>query len=652
MEEVVNKTDQSEEHLDVQADTIQKIDLVLSKLSVDKIYFIDDAINLTTTDKATFLGLVQKVLAAGKIADLKKITLQNAIDFNTDEEVLIDHVNAVWDNINPGKQVKYYKHIYTIDGNPEAITDLNVSHHLNEFFNNGKLVSLTPTQWDEQRDEILNAIPADKKILVLFDQDLKLAPGRFTDQNIKGEHLITELIGLPNGEKVIIGLLTHTITSCDEELSERQTICQRVGALTEDKFFVLAKARLEKPEQFGDGIKKTCLNTYCEDIKTQTIGILEVAQAQTIAKLRTFDTYDFDHTVFKSSFGEGVWEPETLLRITDVIFKDEVRKLMIERNYVPLVNTSICAASEISDIPFAIDAKSKTYSEKIKLRHQEIYESESLLNNLRRPIDNGDIFEITGGQLKNKKYILVAQECDLMVRGGTKGDEGTRGARIAILLPIKILASETLLSELKRKYSADIKKGKFTTHFYADKFKLEYFESGTTKVGIVDLSSALSIDLNVLDLIVFNDTGDAVLDLAAPTFDEKFHNFAWRIRYEKISKEFTEEAKALESLYSVLPKIADPTLENEIQEKINRLLSFIVSAGIQINYKDNKFNFGLKRISRLRVPKSKYLLDRYYQHLSREAEPHDFVISDNVEPEVTHETPHPEETIVAEEKKS
>ena len=97
---------------------------------------------------------------------------------------------------------------------------------------------------------------------------------------------------------------------------------------------------------FADGLKKVCLNTFCENIKDQTIEILKAAQEETIRQLKKFDTSDFDLTIFKSSHTEGVWEPETLLRITDIIFNDEVRKLIISKNYMASTNPVICAANE------------------------------------------------------------------------------------------------------------------------------------------------------------------------------------------------------------------------------------------------------------------------------------------------------------------
>jgi len=608
----------NEEHEEIKQLTLDKIQELLNHLAITKVYFIDDAIN-TDTGKETFKGVVNSIISKGKIEELQAINLQG-IDFSQ-EEILSQHIDEVWDDLNPGKQMGYFKKVYGIDGTPEAMNDFNVSNGLQAFFNNGQIEFLTPNEWEDKNDKILSEIPEDKKILVIFDQDLKLAEGRFKDQLVQGEQLILELKQKNVSDKVIVSLLTHTVTSCEEELPKRTQICTANQSLNNSDFFVLAKRRLSKPEMFADGLKKVCLNTFCENIKDQTISILESAQKNTIERLQTFDTYDFDHTVFKSSHHEGVWEPETLLRITDIIFKDEVRKLMVGQNYMTSVNPAICAATELSKVEFKINDSINPYSERFKLRHQEIYEAGELLNKLRKPIDNGDIFEVTDGEKKGKKFILVAQECDMMVRG----KDGNRGARTAILIEVKTYTEKQLLKQVADKYQKDIKDEKINNHFFADRFKLEYFEEGKNNVGLVHFSKAVVIDLNVLDLIVFNESGEAKYDLDSSTYDVKFHNAAWQKRHDLISKEFADYKTFIDEHYTATDTVEEP-LKQAMQTQFNYLFSFIDKVGIQLNYAPNKFDFGMKRTMRLRDPKSKYLLNRYYQHLSRIAEPHDFAL--------------------------
>jgi hypothetical protein len=44
-------------------------------------------------------------------------------------------------------------------------------------------------------------------------------------------------------------------------------------------------------------------------------------------------------------------------------------------------------------------------------------------------------------------------------------------------------------------------------------------------------------------------------------------------------------------------------------------------------YESKKFDFGIKRVMHLKPAGANYLLERYYRHLSRTAEPHDFALA-------------------------
>src|SRR6187402_610669 len=98
--------EKEEDEDDVNAGLLARIEEVLSKLSIEKIYFVDDAINLPT-DKATFIGIIDRLLTAGKYEELQKINIQNGIDFTTDETVLTDHIDRVWDGMKTRKQFDY-----------------------------------------------------------------------------------------------------------------------------------------------------------------------------------------------------------------------------------------------------------------------------------------------------------------------------------------------------------------------------------------------------------------------------------------------------------------------------------------------------------------------------------------------------------------
>ena len=324
------KPEKTENQEEVKATILKNIQELLNLQSITKVYFIDDAIN-QHTGKESFKVIIQSIITAGNLQELQ--ALNGEIDFNSEETVLFDHIDQIWENLEANKQIEYLEQAHKIDGKPEAILDLNVSSVLKTFFEGGQIVFLTPNEWDEKHQEIISAVGEQNRIIVIFDQDLKLASGRFSDQNIQGEHLISEL-KQKAGAKVLMALLTHTITDYEQELPKRSEICGR-GNLIASDFFVLAKVRLIQPEMFADGIKKILINRHIEAIKVHTVDLIKKSHEIAIKKIEDFDTYDFDATILKTSLKDGVWEPETIIRIADIVFENELKNLMVNTNYIP-----------------------------------------------------------------------------------------------------------------------------------------------------------------------------------------------------------------------------------------------------------------------------------------------------------------------------
>ena len=103
---------------------------------------------------------------------------------------------------------------------------------------------------------------------------------------------------------------------------------------------------------------------------------------------------------------------------------------MSETHYPNKVNKEIKSSIRFGEVEFNIPDAYRPYSDKVKIRHKEIYSNGELINSLHKPIENGDIF-----QINDEKFILVAQPCDMMVRG--KGNSaGKRTAKYVTLLQI------------------------------------------------------------------------------------------------------------------------------------------------------------------------------------------------------------------------
>lgn len=126
-------------------------------------------------------------------------------------------------------------------------------------------------------------------------------------------------------------------------------------------------------------------------------------------------------------------------------------------------------------------------------------------------------------------------------------------------------------------------------------------------------------------MCVFNKDGIAVLDVTGQ-FDTDLVNTAWENRYISTIKSCSDEANKLNTQLAEIQKIPKLTAElrEQLHKKIYPNLGAYQSLGIAKSYNNNVYNFGIVRRMRLKSFEAKYLLERYYRHLSRNAEPHDF----------------------------
>ena len=129
--------------------------------------------------------------------------------------------------------------------------------------------------------------------------------------------------------------------------------------------------------------------------------------------MERLSTPDFDRIVFGSSRREGVWEPDTLLRVFGILMRREARSQLYQDADI---STAVAEARRISAIPedvaAALDEESAS-PEVLRIQRFESYESDDELNQFHVPIELGDIFERDSN---GQRYILLVQPCDLMVR--------------------------------------------------------------------------------------------------------------------------------------------------------------------------------------------------------------------------------------------
>ena len=243
--------------------------------------------------------------------------------------------------------------------------------------------------------------------LLMVDEDFSKEEGGTRDTGIT---IIREVMSAAPADKILCALLSHNPRFQIETLHESwKTLCQREG-LSQSKFVLIPKKLIrDLPMAFAWLVKLALLNGRVDSLKTTARMILQAAEENAQKRLDGIDIYDFDQIVFRSSRREGVWEPDTLFRVFGLFHQDETRKLAKQSAALYKLADGVRAISLISTSSFA----APNYNT-MALQRLERYELAEYLNAHYVPIELGDIFQKTGDSAK--RYVLLAQPCDLMVR--------------------------------------------------------------------------------------------------------------------------------------------------------------------------------------------------------------------------------------------
>ena len=587
----------------------ERLKRLLEIESVEKVYVVDEEVGKTYTFE-DFSGYVRKAEAEKKEDELSNL---EGLELSGNLEVALSRIESNWNEWDDEKQKNAIAQVAGLT-NPEISieisSDAQQSSKLTEIFGRDTVEYLTPENWSTRKHVIVESTVSPKKVIVLFDEELQQGEQR------KGHHLIQEVKDQNWLDRIVPILYSNGIASYQDELPSRKVITESNQGLTVQDFFAMAKSRANEAEDFADGIKKALLNRYCEQIKTKSVDVLKKAFAKAIAEVEELDTYHFDEVVLKSSHAEGIWEGFTFHRIAGIMLDDAIHQEMTKNDYIKTINTGIRTAKKISDNEAFSPVSLIPYQEKFKLRRQEIYLDGDVINPLFFPIENGDVFELINGQKHH--YILVAQECDLMVRSSN----GKRRAKLGTLLPMVQKPEEPVIKlkcQNEGAKTCEVVMPKRQTTYPDHEFELPYYDETTNKHWVVQFNKPIFVNLDLLDLVVFNTDGQAKMKLTEKEHDEHSFSFSWAKRYELIRKELLEK---LTKATSVL-KGVDAGHLDEIKPKIYPAFSFPDNLLVP-SFDEETIELSLKRIKRLRSPYSKTLLDKFTRYQSRVADLHDF----------------------------
>ncbi|KAA3635193.1 MAG: hypothetical protein DWQ02_10225, partial [Bacteroidetes bacterium] len=176
-----------------------------------------------------------------------------------------------------------------------------------------------------------------------------------------------------------------------------------------------------------------------------------------------------------------------------------------------------------------------------------------------------------------------------------------------------------LLAKIK-----SIPQNEYKNYQFSHYFHLGYFEKGINNLGIVNFKHRFIIDIDVLDLCVFNPDGYSQLNIQGSKCPEQLHQ-SWHERFELLHKSFDDLSKNIEEIADVIGEIEDDSKRKIIEKRLPPIPSF-PKLPLKTPYFDDKggFDFGIQRMLHLKEPKSNLLLRSFNRYVSRDAESHDF----------------------------
>lgn len=574
---------------------------LLTRLNVRRVVFVDDSFEITDNADAA-IGWFDEALSLSYDVTA---SLLRSVNFSVPERGWAEEFRAEWLALGHDQRNEVVKGLSAILGRLVG-QDLDFAADLKSIFpRRFRPTELGPSAWEEQQDEILREASPTARVLCFFDQDLSQAEG-FTAQGTRsGVGLLKDTLDRYAEDAIVCGVLSHTFTA-ELELTAWRQFAEEHG-LELRRFLPISKSRLKDPSSFVVAVKKTTLNLYCEQLKAGAVEVLTLTHQSAAEELEAIDVYDFDDVILRSSLKEGVSEIDTLIRIYHIFHQDRVKRAFLNPERASVFHSVIEDARELSRIGERLHANRPDH--RWDLRHREMFEDRELVNAFHAPLQSGDLFSL--GEQAHPAFILIGQPCDLMVRSdGQRGDYGAD--RSVDLIPITRMSEEQF-------------RGK--TFNSAVRSALHYLYSGTNDVGIVEYAAAHIVRLDVLDLAVLNSDGKCYLDLKTVQADAppQFHK-AWRMRRDLLVQLYQDRAQTIERLLPAINAVEDEGIRSAL------LVSAVpppTLGKLQLTvpaYQNSTFNYGIRRVGRLREPWAINLLSSYMRYRGRPAEQHDFVI--------------------------
>lgn len=531
---------------------------ILSSRNIAKVIYVDDELNkVSFYDNA--IAKIRVLLEEG--------TRHEKYPFLSNSEIWEESFNTWWANATFDDVIELSK-TYDIQRRPFYITN-QLHNVLPESF---PIDLLAPEQFnDDFKGKLIQELTQDNKYaIILVDYELD-------GYDINGDQL---LVDIANCKNVFCGIFSQTFDISDEiEQWRKRAFPNNVYPISKKRF-----EAVDADNEIEKGIKHIIWLKQLEDIKRMANQLAFSASETLKDGLKEIDPATFDRLIISSSIDEGCWEFDLLSRIIQVYLNRGIKAEMKKQFSVFQRNTN-----SLRD--FHDDSQNENVNKDIlvALERDEAYDDIEYINSVFSAVSNGDIF-----QIGNRYYILLGQPCNLSIRDeGREEEKGKRNYKLdqAFVLP--------LIKDENKAYCEKL--------LYP--FNDEYVR--------VSFPNRQRISLTMLDLVAYNATGEAIIDLNIDGANLPGHE----IMQDNLLRRYDfirEKIITIKQSFDLASK--DKNKDEKLQ--LAKYFCRPFEMGDEIvakkpKHEDSKLIFNVKRVGRYNSYGAHVLLQQFMSYLSR-----------------------------------
>lgn len=568
----------------------------LTCLGSSRVIWIDDHFN----DTAFLLGkMLAEKIEITRGCGIPELTDAIAI-FEYSEETGTQNIIEVLSGLTPARRSEIKSTFFHREDVVEAAPDRELT--VDEVARACELLSIPAgDQWPfDGYESKVQALVEQDDSSISYMVDLKDSNGNADDQ--RGLAVIKFLHA--QGSKGTAFILTHEATIPDEAAKEAELTSKlQADGASNVPVCVISKQRLsdsggedrDVAEALRIAIKRAGIRRSVYEVLLQARTAVHRSFDEAMSSLNSVPPEQLERYAVDQAYREGVSEMHVIERALTAHMSQSIRTLF---GTAPEVLAAAQRLRDLRAIPLKgiIDQADPRLA---KFRMAEVWESKDLINTSFAQLACGDVFEVTVGSQKGKRFILLAAPCDIALR-----NNGKRSIDTGTFAPLKTKSDPNKLDNEKE----------YTLPFEIDgqRWVCDLRDTAPVRLAILDLASFRA------DGLVRVDKGQGQPAGLMPGQDKIF---------EERTKVFAAIVSMVEADSGSLRAV--DTYRDDLQLAFAAPEAFkSVDRGKFEGVKTQKggaisaqagISWSLRRSGRVRMPYSAAVLDRYVGIISRQA---------------------------------